>query len=48
MKSLWNNEEFPQHWQEYIPVIIYKMADKTDCNSYRRITLLPTSLQNCT
>ena len=41
--SIWNKEELPDEWKESIIVPIYKMEDKTDCNNYRVISLLPTT-----
>jgi hypothetical protein len=32
--SIWNKEELPQQWKEYIIVPIYKKGDKNDCNNY--------------
>jgi len=40
--SVWNKEELPEEWKESIIVPIYK-GDKTDCNNYRGISLLPTT-----
>jgi hypothetical protein len=40
---IWNKEELPQQWKEFIIVSIYKKGDKTDCNNYRGISLLSTA-----
>ena len=41
--SIWNKEELPEEWKESIIVPIHKTGDKTDCNNYRGISLLPTT-----
>jgi len=35
--SIWNKEELPQHWKEYIIVPVYKKCDGTDCTNYKGI-----------
>jgi len=41
--SIWNKEELPDEWKESIILPIHKKVDKTDCNNYRCISLLPTT-----
>jgi hypothetical protein len=43
INSIWNKEELPDQWKEYIIVPVHKRGDKTDCNNYRGISLLSTS-----
>jgi hypothetical protein len=40
--SVWNKEELPDQWKEFIIVPIHKKGDKTDCNNYCGISLLST------
>ena len=40
--SIWNKEELPEEWKESAILAIYKRDDKTDCSSYRGISLLAT------
>ena len=44
--SFWNKEELPEEWKESIIVPTYKTRDKTDCNNYSGISLLPTTYKN--
>ena len=41
--SISNKEELPEEWKELIIVPIYKNGDKTVCNIYRDISLLPNA-----
>ena len=44
--SIWNKEELPEEWKVSIIVPIHKKEDKTDCNNYRGISLLPTTYKS--
>jgi hypothetical protein len=41
--AIWNKEELPEEWKKSIIVPIHKKGDKTDCNIYTGISLLPTT-----
>jgi hypothetical protein len=34
INSIWNKEEMPEEWKEFIIVTIYNKADKTNCSNY--------------
>ena len=41
--AIWNKEELPEEWKESVIVAIHKKGDKTECNNYRGISLLPAT-----
>jgi hypothetical protein len=43
INSVWNKEGLPDQWKESIIVPFHKKGDKTDCNNYCGISLIPTT-----
>jgi hypothetical protein len=41
--SVWYKEELPEEWKKSIIVPIHRKGNKTNCNNYRGISLLPTT-----
>ena len=41
--SICKKEKLPEEWKESIIIPIHKKRDKTDCNNYRGISVLPTT-----
>jgi hypothetical protein len=41
--AIWNKEELPEKWKESVKIPIHKKGNKTDCNNYRGISILPTT-----
>ena len=44
--AIWNKEELLEELKESIIVPIHKKGDKTDCNNYSGISLLPTTYKS--
>ena len=40
---IWNKKELPEEWKESVIVPTHKKGDKTECNNYRGISLLPAT-----
>jgi len=40
---IWNNEQVPQQWNEWIICLFYKKGDRLNFNNSRLITLLNTA-----
>jgi hypothetical protein len=34
INSLWNKEELPQQWKEFVILQIYQKDDQTECHNY--------------
>ena len=43
INSIWNKEELRVEWKELIIVTIFNKGDKTECSSYRGISLLSST-----
>ena len=41
--SIWKKEKLPEEWKESIIEPIHEKGDKTDCNNYSGISILPTT-----
>jgi hypothetical protein len=35
VNSYWNKEKLPEQWNEFVIVLLYKKAGKTDCSNYQ-------------
>jgi sorting nexin-29 len=43
INSIWNREQFPEQWKEYIIILVYKKGDRIDCSNYQGVSLLSAS-----
>ena len=41
--SIWKKEKLPEEWKESIIITVHNKGDKTKCNNYRGISVLPTT-----
>jgi hypothetical protein len=46
INSVWNKEELPDQWREFIIIPIHKKSDKTDINNYRGMSFAINFIQN--
>jgi len=44
--SIWKKDKLPEEWKESIIIPIHKKGDKTGCNNYRGISILPTTYKD--
>jgi hypothetical protein len=46
MNSTWNKEDLPEQGMNSINIRVYKTADKTDCSTYKDVSLLSNTYRN--
>ena len=42
ISKIWNDESMPEEWEEGVLVALHKKGDRTQCDNYRGICVLPT------